>query len=138
VYIVGALNSHRITQRLKPRNALAIVYACMAACTIAAMLLNDSAALVSAVLLLYTIISVISWPILESQVTTGTDSHTMSKRISTYNLVWAATGVIMLAINGAIIQHWPMGVFLWPAAAHVATMLIVLAKAPSAAGAPSA
>ena len=135
VYIVGALNSHRVTQKLKPRNALAIVYALMAALAILAWRLNNSPAWVSALLLLYTIISVISWPILESQVTTGADSHTMSKQISTYNIVWAATGVVMLAINGAIIEHWPAGVFLWPAAAHVITMLIVLRRTPSAAGA---
>jgi len=132
VYIVGALNSHRITQRLRPRNALAIVYTLMAACAIWAMVMRHFPMWVSALLLLYTIISVISWPILESQVTTGTDSHTMSKRISTYNLVWAATGVFMLAVNGAIIQHLPIGVFLWPAAAHVITMAIVMAKAPRA------
>jgi hypothetical protein len=125
VYIVGALNAHKVTERLKPRKALMIVYALMAAIAMAA-LAGKSASVVTVLLLMYTITSVISWPILESQITTGTDSRRMSRRISSYNLVWAATGVMMLAIDGFIIQHWPSGIFLWPAFVHVVTMFIAM------------
>ncbi|HEX4793762.1 MAG TPA: hypothetical protein VH370_08225, partial [Humisphaera sp.] len=132
VYIIGALNSHRFTARFKPRRVLVFVYALMAAIALSALLLVSWPGIVTGLLLLYSMTSVISWPILESQITTGTDSHTMSRRISAYNLVWAATGVAMLAIDGTIIDHWPAGIFIWPVSVHFATMLIVLFMAKDA------
>jgi MFS family permease len=126
VYIGGALASHSVLDRLGTRRALAISYGLMSAMALGCVMARSSAA-VTVLLLAYSGISVITWPILEGLVSVGLDSELMSRRISSYNLVWSAVGVVMLALDGMIIQHWPVGVFVIPAIVHAASMLIVLA-----------
>src|SRR5688572_27542219 len=111
VYVVGALVAHGLTARFGPRKLLAAVYGAITAVALS-MLLVDSATGLVAALLAYTALMAISWPILESLMSTGLDAHALSRRISMYNVVWAGTGAATLAVNGAIIDFWPAGIFL--------------------------
>src|SRR2546423_9428445 len=97
IYISSALMAHKVAGRLGNRNTLLLIYALMSALAMACLLARSSLA-VACLLLLYSGLSVITWPILEGLVSAGLDSHLMSRRISRYNLVWAAVGVFMLAI----------------------------------------
>src|SRR5205807_1211595 len=47
------------------------------------------------------------------------DAHAMSKRVGTYNLVWSGTNAVIFAASGAIIQNWPVGLFIIPSVAHL-------------------
>src|SRR5688500_9403091 len=96
VYVAGALLAHGVATRVAPRNALAAVYVLLAAVAFGALLTASAWGLVAAILA-YTAVMGIGWPILESMVSTGLDAHALSRRISTYNLVWAGTGAITVA-----------------------------------------
>jgi hypothetical protein len=76
--------------------------------------------------LAYTALMAIGWPILESLVSTGVDPRRLARRISAYNLVWAGTGAATIAVNGAIIDHWPAGVFVVTAAVHAGAAVLML------------
>jgi hypothetical protein len=38
----------------------------------------------------------------------------LSRRLSIYNLVWASISAAVVAVNGLMIEHWPVGVFVVP------------------------
>jgi hypothetical protein len=43
-----------------------------------------------------------------------------------YNVVWAGTAALTLAVNGAIIEYWPVGVFVITAVMHGLSALLLL------------
>src|SRR5687767_7136400 len=125
VYVVGALLAHGLTSRFGPRKLLAAVYVALTAAALSILLLDSAAALVAA-LLVYTALMAVSWPILESLVATGVEAHALSRRISVYNVIWAGTGAATLAVNGAIIDFWPAGIFVITAVAHGLCAALIL------------
>jgi MFS family permease len=136
VYVAGALLAGRIASRIPPRKVLSVLYVVLAAIALAALLANSPAGIVATVLA-YTALMAIGWPILESLVSTGVDAHTLSKRISTYNVVWAGTGALIIAVNGAIIDYWPAGVFVLTGAVHLVSTALLLSVPQSATPAPA-
>jgi hypothetical protein len=133
VYVGGALLAQRVAARVAPTTVLGVLYVILAA--IASLpLLADSPRAVTAAVLAYTAMMAIGWPILESLVSTGVDAGALAKRISTYNVVWAATGAFIIAVNGAIIDYWPAGVFVLTAAVHITSTLLLLSARRQAAG----
>ena len=131
VYVVGALFAHGLTARVRPAQAARggvrrhhAQSRCRSCCS------TRPRALVAA-LLAYTALMAVSWPILESLVSTGLDAHALSRRISMYNVVWAGTGAATLAVNGAIIDFWPGGIFLHhrPRARHLRLMILLDGRA---------
>ncbi|HET6250152.1 MAG TPA: MFS transporter [Tepidisphaeraceae bacterium] len=125
VYVVGALLANAIGRRMGKNSALTMVYSAMSAIALLACFCADRPATVTALLLGYSFCSAIGWPLMESLVSTGVDSHALSRRISIYNVVWAGVGALMLAIEGTLIVHWPAGVFLLPAVAHAVSALAI-------------
>ncbi|MGE5610626.1 MAG: MFS transporter [Bacillota bacterium] len=118
VYAVGALLAAVLTRRFGRRHTLVVAYLAMALVA-AGGLLTHSRTLVTAALLAYSFVVAITWPALESLVSSSTDDpQVMSRRLGIYNLVWAGTAVMALAVNGAIIQYYPPGVFLIPLIVH--------------------
>jgi MFS family permease len=86
-----------------------------------------SIAVVIVALLAYTFIIGLCWPMIESLVATGvTDPHDLSRRMAAYNVVWAGTAALTLAVNGAIIEYWPVGVFVITAVMHGVSALLLL------------
>lgn len=126
-YVCGALTAHRLIGRVAPRAALAAIYAAMGLIAVGGAFANSSRAL-AALLLAYAACSALGWPILEGLLSTGVPTRLLSRRIGIYNLIWSGAGAIVLAINGIILDHWPIGAFLIPAMAHLlcAVTLFVL------------
>jgi Na+/melibiose symporter-like transporter len=116
-YVIGAMNANRLTRLWTRRQALARTYAVMAVIGLIGVMLPYSLAL--AILLpLYSAVAAMSWPMLESLVSEGHESGTLSRKIAIYNVIWAAAGALVLALNGTIIEHFAGGVFAIPAILH--------------------
>ncbi|MCC6424745.1 MAG: hypothetical protein IT447_14820 [Phycisphaerales bacterium] len=119
--ICGALLAHPLTLRWRwggHGGALAgLQWALM---LVALLLMAVSATPVGmvAALLVYTLFTAASWPILEGLMTTGADSHQMSRRLSIYNLVWSGGAAVVIALTGAILQLHPLGIFILAALGH--------------------
>lgn len=126
-YAVASLLAHPLAERLGQRRALVAVYAILVLTAIIP-LIAPWRSLVLGALLFYGFIVAVNWPILENLVSAGSDAHAMSRRIGVYNLVWAATNAVVFAASGAIIQHWPAGLFVIPAIVHAASGLLILAS----------
>jgi hypothetical protein len=80
---------------------------------------------VASTVLIYTFVIGISWPVVESLVASG-DSHGLPRRLATYNIVWPLAGAAAIAIEGTVIHYWTGGVFLIPAAMHLAGLVLML------------
>jgi len=80
---------------------------------------------VTVLLVMYTMVISLTWPMLESLVATGLSARELSRVLGAYNLVWAGIGALAVAINGTIIEHWPKGVFVIPTFAHALGLLLL-------------
>ncbi len=131
VYVLGALTAQGWAGRFGRRNVLVALYALLCAIALSTLLAKTPVGVVAA-LLAYAAIGSIGWPILESMVSSDVDARLLAKRISTYNVVWAATGALAIAINGAVIDFWAPGVFVLTAIVHGVSGLILLLPSPPA------
>ena len=127
VYVAGALLAHGLSTRVAPRRVLTALYLLLALIALVPLLSESPAGMVAAVLV-YTAVMALCWPILESLVSVGLDPHALSRRISMYNVVWAGAGAATLAVNGAIIDYWPAGVFVVTAVVHGVSSVLLLAS----------
>lgn len=125
VYVVGALLANALATRLPPRRALTIVHLVLAAIALSTLLAGSPLGVVAAVLA-YTGVMALNWPILESLVSTGLSPHALARRIAVYNVVWAGAGALTLAVNGAIIDYWPAGVFVITALSHGVSAVLLM------------
>lgn len=117
VYVAGSLAAQRIAHRFGRRRALIGIFIVLTFVAASALTITSPALLV-AMLLAYTFVAALNWPLLESLVCSDADAHTLSRRVGIYNLVWAGTNAVTFAASGAIIQHWPGGLFAVPAVMH--------------------
>jgi MFS family permease len=146
VYVIGALLADPLAGRLGRRRGLTVIYITMMLLASVGLLPLGPGVIVT-VLLLYTALAGASWPALESLVSSGAEAGELSRRLGTYNLVWAATSGVAYALNGPIILHCRAGVFLIPLSAHGLSALTVflgqrlppaaVAESPVAAPEPS-
>ncbi|HZZ43942.1 MAG TPA: MFS transporter [Tepidisphaeraceae bacterium] len=128
---VGSLLAHPISSRLSRRGALIGIYIAMALLP-AILLMVDSAAAIATLLLIYTMVVSLSWPMLESFVATGVQHEELSRRIGIYNLVWSGAAVLIIAASGWLIKHIPSAVFIVPLVVHaVSAILIMLVREPA-------
>jgi hypothetical protein len=132
VYVVGALGANRIAERFGRRRALIVLSTAVAAVTCLP-LIKASPPVVVGVLLSYNVLMGAYWPLMESIVSSDADAREMSRRLGTYNLVWAGTGALAVAVNGTIIHWWAPGVFMTAAVMHaVGAVMLALLVSPSA------
>lgn len=124
IYVVGALLAGTITARVPHQAALALVYVALAGVSAVGVVAPGSPVAVTGVLLGYSFVSAIGWPILESLISIGGDARQMARRLATYNLVWPAVGAAAVAASGAVIEWWPRGMFVVAAVSHVATAIL--------------
>jgi MFS family permease len=126
VYVVGAMMAHALATRVGARRALVVQLAALTLVALAPVV-HGSSGVVVAALLAYTFVIGLCWPMIESLVATGvTDPHDLSRRMAAYNVVWAGTAALTLAVNGAIIEYWPVGVFVITAVMHGVSALLLL------------
>ncbi|HVT90593.1 MAG TPA: MFS transporter [Tepidisphaeraceae bacterium] len=127
-YIAGALAAHPLTKRFGQRKPLAAAYLIMGTITLVAGIIPSPVTCTVAVLI-FALASSTTWPIVEHLVSAGeNDPHLLSRRLALYNIVWAAVGALIIAINGYIIEKWPNGEFLIPAICSVASAFMVLLR----------
>jgi hypothetical protein len=127
MYVVGSLLASRVSEWCGSRTRTLVgLYLTMTLLAILG-LMAQSPVVVTIILLAYTLVCSFNWPALESLVAAGADAHEMSRRIGTYNLVWAGLGAVVVAVNGTIIDHWPTGVFLIPVIVHGLSAVLMLA-----------
>lgn len=129
-YVLGAMNANRLTRYWSRRDALTRIYFALCVVALAGAALPYSVAL--AVLLpIYSGLAATSWPMLEGLVSEGLESDALSRRIALYNVLWAAGGALVLAVNGTVIEHFGGGVFAFPAIFHGVAMTLMRISARS-------
>ncbi|HEV8378082.1 MAG TPA: MFS transporter [Tepidisphaeraceae bacterium] len=129
VYIAGSLLANPLSRRFGRRNSLLVLFAIIGA--IAAIgIFRPTPKIVTALLVIYTMVIALTWPMLESLVATGLSARELSRILGAYNLVWAGIGACAVAINGTIIEHWPKGVFIIPTIAHALGLLLLWLTPP--------
>jgi MFS family permease len=124
-YVCGAMSAGRLSTRWPARTALARLYVamCLVGCLGAAF---PRSWVLATLLPIYAGLGAMTWPILESLVSTGLESHALSRRIAVYNLVWSGSGAMVIALNGSVIEHFPRGVFAIPAVLHASCITILV------------
>jgi MFS family permease len=124
IYVCGALAAFPLSQRFGRRMPLTVAYLTIGTFSLLAFILRTQPMVVCAILV-YDFCSAVSWPIVESLVSSGTsDADVLSRRLAVYNIVWAAVGTGVLAVVGTIIEHMPRGVFGFSVAACVLSAII--------------
>ena len=126
VYIAGALSANAISRRIGAYRALALCYFVMMLLPLLALVCGAQHSVFTILLLLYNCTASVNWPIMESLASSGLDTHALSRRIALYNVIWSAVAVIMIAVDGTLIDRWPGGVFIIPAIGHGASALMML------------
>jgi MFS family permease len=124
-YVTGALSAGWAARAFGRRRLLLALLAAAAAVALTA-LAAPRPAYVVGVLMGYTLLVACVWPVLESLVTSDVDAHTLGRRVAIYNLTWSAVNAAVFAAAGTVIEHWPAGMFVIPAASHVAGVLLLL------------
>jgi MFS family permease len=125
VYVLGALSAHAVSTKLGRRRALVLTYSVMSAAAVAALAGAHSPRTLVPFLLVYSGLSAITWPALESLVSSGTSAGELSRRLGVYNCVWSGTGALTVALAGLLLKYWPSGTFIIPAFWHAAMALLL-------------
>lgn len=123
-YVAGSLAADRLVSRHGRRPALIAIFLLATLVPLIA-LLSPRPGLLVPVLMVYTFVIALNWPVLESLVTSGADAHAMSKRVAVYNLTWSATNALTFAVCGTVIARWPAGMFILPSGAHLLSAAII-------------
>ena len=126
VYVAGALSAHGVATRLGRRQTLVTVYLLMSAAAWVACVGRASPWVLVPMLLAYSGLSAVSWPALESLVSSGAEAGELSRRLGVYNAVWSGTGAVTVALAGLLTKHWPAGNFAIPGFWHVMMALLVM------------
>jgi hypothetical protein len=126
IYVLGALSAHAIATRLGRRGTLVLTYLVMSACAASALWLTSPRLLV-VILMVYSGVSAITWPALESLVSSDAEPGRLARRLGVYNCVWSGSGFLTFAAAGFVLEHWPSGIFILPALAHAAMALLLFA-----------
>ena len=124
-YVLGSLSADKVARKFGRRGGLMRIYLVLAALALLAGIAAHWPALLVANLLAYVFTLALTWPQLESLVSSDADAHEMSRRVGMYNLVWSGTNAIAFAVNGAIIEHWRGGVFVIPAIAYLTCAMLM-------------
>jgi MFS family permease len=126
VYVVASLASEKLSKALGPRRLLIVAQAGLAVVSLVGVLSHNHWILTAAIIA-FVPLTALNWPVLEAASAATADPHAMSRQIGAYNLVWAGTGAVAVAVQGTILKLDPRGVFLVPLMIHLAIIGIILA-----------
>jgi MFS family permease len=124
-YVIGALAANPLSRRIDRQQLLRLLEIVLVIAALAGACCAIPQLLVI-ILLAYTMVGAVQWPLMESLVSIGATPAELSRRISIYNLVWSATGAVTVAACGILIARVPQGIFLATAAAHLAGCALLL------------
>ena len=125
VYIAASLASHGMSKRLSDRGLLIFSNCALAAVSLVGVLVS-SQAILTGVIIAYVPLMALNWPVLEAASAAGADPHTLSRRIGMYNLIWAGTGALAVAVQGTLLKFDARMVFLVPFVIHVAIVIMIV------------
>jgi MFS family permease len=126
VYIVASLASQKLAGVMGGRRLLIGANVALAAVSLVGAVAGGNVLLTVAVMVAYVPLMALNWPVLEAAASANADPHTLSRRIGLYNLVWAGTGALAVAVQGLIMSVDPRGVFVVPLVIHVAIVVMIL------------
>ncbi len=110
IYVIGALSSHRLSQRLGEKRLLIyLIVTQIVALLLMAFWMHP--VVFVAVNMLRAFISAAKWPILASYVSAGRDPADTGRAVGWFSISWATGVPIGVASVGPIIGHWPTD---WP------------------------
>lgn len=107
-YALGALSAGVLSRHLRKTSLLLGVSVTLSS-LILAMSFSNSPSTIIPILLAFTFISTLTWPLVESLVTEGCDPVRMNRRITVYNMCWSIACVVVIAAYGTILEYWPAG-----------------------------
>jgi hypothetical protein len=125
VYIAASLSSQGLAKRLSDRGLLIFSNSALAAVSLVGVLVS-SQAILTGVIIAYVPLMALNWPVLEAASAAGADPHTLSRRIGMYNLIWAGTGAMAVAVQGTLLKFDARMVFLVPFVIHVAIVITIV------------
>src|SRR5689334_3065697 len=106
VYVVASLASEKLAKALGRRRLLLFAQASLAILSLIGIFSHDPT-LLTAIIIAYVPLTALNWPVLEAASAEDADPHTLSRRIGMYNLIWAGTGALAVAVQGTIIHVDP-------------------------------
>jgi Na+/melibiose symporter-like transporter len=125
VYVLASLASQGLAKRVGDRRLLIGSNLALAGVSLVGVLVSSPVILVG-VIIVYVPLMALNWPVLEAAAAAGADPHTLSRRIGVYNLVWAGTGALAVAVQGTLLKIDARMVFLVPLVVHVAMVGIIV------------
>ena len=131
IYVAGALAAGRVSGRWGRRRTLVGLELIMGLVAAIGWCFPRPAVMVT-LLLAYSALSAVQWPIMESLAAVGAEGAKLSRRLTQYNITWSAVNALTLAGSGTLIQAWPIGIFAVAAAAQLASgIAIATGRLPS-------
>lgn len=127
VYVVSALASQKIVRVMGGRRLMIVSHIILAGISLAGVLVSNHV-LLTVIIIGYVPLIAINWPVIEAAAAANADPHTLSRRIGLYNIIWAATGAIGLALQGTLMRYDARSVFFIPMVIHIVIVLLVLAR----------
>jgi MFS family permease len=124
-YTLGALAANPLSNRIDRQKLVRILEIGLIAISLGGAFAPNSTILVI-LLLSYAGFSAAQWPLLESLISIGATPAQLSRRISTYNLVWSGIGAATVAGCGIILAKWPVGIFFVAAFVHILACALLL------------
>jgi MFS family permease len=133
IYTLGAFLAGGVTRRvgpwLSPRGVLvACIGGQVVACALPAIFTHEWAIWASASVV--TLLAALSWPIIESFVTSGRHGPGMRKSIAAFNLVWMPATIVPMLVLGPLLEHHSTMTILGLGVALIPAIVAALRFAP--------
>ena len=123
-YVVGALASHRVAQRVAEKHILIVSLVGQFLAYAALCILPGSHALIVANAVLGGL-NGLKWPIVESYVSAGQTPSATVRTVGRFNLAWVSAIPVALGLAGPLIAWEPRTMFALAAAINVASLVLV-------------
>jgi MFS family permease len=128
-YVLGALSAQPMALRWGRRTSLVALYAglTLLGMAIAWTAVSGRASLLVALVLVEMALVAATWPLLESLASAGASPEELSRQLGIYNITWAITGSLTVALSGTVIQYAaPWAFFVIVAGGHLGALGLVL------------
>lgn len=126
-YMISALFSQRVARALGRRRLLIVSHIVLAGIAGVGVLVSNHV-VQTIVIVGYVPLIAMNWPVIESAVAANADPHVLSRRIGLYNLIWAGTGAVGVALQGKLMAIDRRAVFFIPMVIHVVIVAVVLSR----------
>jgi len=124
-YVVGALFSHRASEKFGERRWLSLLIAAHIALHLA-MVMNPGT---MAIFIFNTLLGVSSgskWPVIESYVSAGQTPRRAAASVGQFNIAWSCSVVPAVAMGGWLIEAWAPSLFLFPALLNLGVLVLIM------------